>query len=142
MDSQSVYHALGGGLLIGLAAVLLLWSTGRIAGVSGIAGNLLFGASGGRLWRFLFIVGLIGGAGLYYHTFGDTPVARPGFPRGLLAIAGVLVGFGTSLGSGCTSGHGVCGLGRLSLRSLVATLTFLGAGIITAVVTRHVLGVH
>ena len=142
MDGLSVARALGGGGLIGLAAVLLLWSTGRIAGISGIAANLLFGPASDRLWRLLFLVGLIGGAGIYYHSFGDAPVARPGFPRGMLAIAGVLVGFGTALGGGCTSGHGVCGLGRLSKRSLVATLIFLVFGMIAAVVTRHILGVY
>jgi uncharacterized membrane protein YedE/YeeE len=132
---------LAGGVLIGAAAVLLLWLTGRIAGVSNIAGNLVFSARGDRLWRVLFLIGLIGGAWLYYAVSGSAPVARAHFPGWLLALAGVLVGFGTSLSNGCTSGHGVCGLGRLSKRSLVATLIFLSTGVITAIIVRQVFGV-
>jgi hypothetical protein len=134
--------ALAGGLLIGAAAVLLLWLNGRIAGISNIAGGLVAFRQGDVLWRLLFLGGLVAGAALYYAWFGTAPGARPNFPGWLLAIAGVLVGFGTSLGSGCTSGHGVCGLGRLSARSLVATLVFLVTGIATAVVVRHVFGVY
>ena len=89
-----------------------------------------------------FLGGLVAGAALYYALFGNAPSARPNFPVWLLAIAGVLVGFGTSLGSGCTSGHGVCGLGRLSVRSLVATAVFLVTGMVTAVVVRHVFGIY
>jgi uncharacterized membrane protein YedE/YeeE len=141
MNSIMFYRALAGGALIGAAAALLLWLTGRIAGVSNIAGKLFFAAAGDRLWRVLFLLGLVGGAGIYYASFGDAPVARPHFPVWLLAVAGLLVGFGTSLGSGCTSGHGVCGLGRLSIRSLAATTIFLFTGIVTAIVVRHVFGV-
>ena len=93
------------------------------------------------LWRLLFLGGLVAGAGLYYVAFGHVPVPRPDFPVWLLGIGGVLVGFGTSVGSGCTSGHGVCGLGRMSVRSLVATLIFLVTGIIATYVVRHVFGV-
>jgi uncharacterized membrane protein YedE/YeeE len=93
------------------------------------------------LWRVVFLVGVVGGAGVYYALFGNAPVARASFPVWLLVVAGFLVGYGTSLGNGCTSGHGVCGLGRLSLRSLVATLTFLLAAIITTFVVRHLMGV-
>jgi len=132
---------LGGGAMIGSAAVLLLLLNGRIAGVSNIAGNLPFSTKGDRLWRVLFLLGLVAGAGIFYLAFGDAPRPRPNFPAWLLAIAGVLVGFGTSLGSGCTSGHGVCGLGRLSKRSFVAVAIFLSTGIATAVVTRHIFGV-
>jgi uncharacterized membrane protein YedE/YeeE len=142
MSDLAFYSSLGGGLLIGGAASLLLWSTGRIAGVSGIAGRLFFSAAGDRLWLVLYLLGLVGGAAFYYALFGNAPVARPHFPGWLLAAAGLLVGFGTSLGNGCTSGHGVCGLGRLSKRSLAATLVFLIAGIISAVVTRHLFGVY
>ncbi|NMM29447.1 MAG: YeeE/YedE family protein [Glaciimonas sp.] len=142
MNSLTFYSALAGGGLIGGAAALLLWLTGRIAGVSNIVGNLFFAAAGDRLWRALFLIGLIGGTGIYYAVFGNAPVARPHFPVWLLAIAGLLVGFGTSLGSGCTSGHGVCGLGRFSKRSLAATATFLSTGIATAIVVRHIFGVY
>ena len=137
MTSLTIFTALAGGLLIGGAAVLLLWLNGRIAGVSNIAGNLLYAATGDRLWRALFLIGLIAGAGLYYAGFGSAPIARDHFPSWLLALAGLLVGFGTSLSNGCTSGHGVCGLGRLSKRSLAATLIFLSAGIVTAMIVRQ-----
>lgn len=137
MTSLTIITALTGGLLIGTAAALLLWLTGRIAGVSTIAGNLFFSFAGDRLWRALFLIGLIAGAAIYYAVSGSAPVARAHFPAWLLAIAGLMVGFGTSLSNGCTSGHGVCGLGRLSLRSLVATMTFLTAGIVTAMIVRQ-----
>lgn len=142
MNGFTFSNALAGGLLIGGAAALLLWLTGRIAGVSNIVGHLFLSTNGDRLWRVLFLLGLVAGAGLYYAVFGNMPLGRPNFPAWLLAIAGVLVGFGTSLGGGCTSGHGVCGLGRLSTRSLVATGIFLITGIVTAVVVRHVFGVY
>lgn len=133
--------ALLGGAVIGLAATLLLWLNGRLAGISGMLWRLSFAKSGDTLWRVLFLVGLVGGAGLYYAVFGGAPEARETFPVGLLLVAGFLVGYGTSLGNGCTSGHGVCGLGRLSLRSLVATVIFLLTAIITTFVVRHWLGV-
>jgi uncharacterized membrane protein YedE/YeeE len=133
--------AAAGGALIGAAAVVLLVLNGRIAGVSGILARLLEGSADWR-WRLSFLVGLIGGAGLCYALAGGPPPAREGFPALLLAGAGVLVGFGTALGSGCTSGHGVCGLGRLSMRSLVATLVFLATAVATTFVVRHIVGVH
>jgi uncharacterized membrane protein YedE/YeeE len=141
MENFTPYSALAGGLLIGAAATLLLWFNGRIAGISSITGSLVAPRSGEVLWRVIFLLGLVGGAGLYYALFGGVPAARPAFPSGLLIAAGLLVGFGTSLGSGCTSGHGVCGLGRLSLRSLIATITFLVVGIAATFFTRHVAGV-
>jgi hypothetical protein len=133
--------ALAGGALIGTAAVVLLGLTGRIAGVSGIAAGLVTGAAD-RLWRALFLAGLVGGAALYYASTGIAPPLRSGFPPWLLAAAGLLVGFGTALGGGCTSGHGVCGLARLSVRSIVATGVFLGVAIATTFVVRHVFGVR
>jgi len=131
--------ALAGGILIGSAAVLLLWLNGRIAGVSSMVSNVLFSSE--RLRPALFLLGIVDGAALYYLLGGAVPVARDGFPVWLLAVAGVLVGIGTGLARGCTSGHGVCGLGRLSLRSLVATLIFLSVAILTTYLVRHVLGV-
>jgi uncharacterized protein len=142
MNNFTPVSALAGGMMIGGAAVLLLWLNGRIAGISNISGGLLAWKRGDILWRLLFLGGLVAGAGVYYRFFGNVPVARPDFPGWLLAVGGLLVGFGTSSGSGCTSGHGVCGLGRLSLRSLVATVIFLVAGIITTFVVRHGFGVY
>jgi uncharacterized membrane protein YedE/YeeE len=152
MESFTPWSALAGGILIGLSATLLLLTTGRIAGISGIARGLLSGYSaknaGDFAWRALFVVGLIGGAWLYYGfaeasgVVSVVPHARPGFPPLLLIVAGLAVGYGTALARGCTSGHGVCGLARLSPRSLAATLTFLVAGIAATWVVRHVLGVQ
>ncbi|MGE8233145.1 MAG: YeeE/YedE family protein [Stenotrophomonas sp.] len=130
--------ALAGGVLIGLAATLLLWLTGRIAGISGIVGGVLQPRQGDVAWRAAFLVGLIaaGAAWLWLVPGAYTP--RQGFPPVLLVVAGLLVGFGTRLGNGCTSGHGVCGLGRLSLRSLAAVMTFMVTAIATTYIVRHV----
>ena len=139
MTNFTPYAALFGGALIGLAAAMLLWLDGRIAGVSGIAAGLWFGSPTERPWRVLFLAGLVIGAGGWVALTGHVPQARAAFPAGALAIAGLLVGYGSSLGGGCTSGHGVCGLARLSLRSLVATATFLAAAIATTFFVRHAL---
>ncbi len=128
---------LGGGVLIGTAA-LLLWATvGRIAGISGIFGGLLLGQRDWP-WRLAFVLGLLAGGA----TFGQWTATRiePVVTDPLLILAGLLVGVGTRLGNGCTSGHGICGLGRLSRRSLAAVLTFMGAAFATVFVTHHVLG--
>ena len=126
-----------GGMLIGLATVLLLALNGRIAGVSGIlSGAVTAPDRFDRSWRLLFILGLMAGAALYRVFSGALPVQiEAGMPT--LVVAGLLVGFGTRLGSGCTSGHGVCGLARLSPRSLAATVTFMLFGILTVYLTRH-----
>src|SRR6266851_3057831 len=122
--------ALIGGALIGISATLLLWLNGRIAGVSGIMHGALQQRAGDT-WRWLFLAGLVAGAGVWLW------LAPPAFaPR-----AGVRVGFGTAQGGGCTSGHGVCGISRLSVRSIVATLTFLVTGMASVFVVRHLLGV-
>jgi uncharacterized membrane protein YedE/YeeE len=125
--------ALIGGILIGLAATLLLVGSGRVAGVSGILGGLLVPARGDRGWRALFLLGLVvaGAVAAWVapQNIGDSPRSLP-----LLALAGLLVGVGTRLGNGCTSGHGVCGLSRMSPRSLAATLTFIAVGMLTAYV--------
>ncbi len=139
MNSQFL-AALAGGVLIGSSAVLLLWLNGRIAGVSSMVSNVLFTSE--RMRPALFLLGIVDGAALYYLLGGAVPVARDGFPVWLLALAGVLVGIGTGLARGCTSGHGVCGLGRWSLRSLVATLVFLSVAIVTTYFVRQVLGVR
>jgi uncharacterized protein len=129
-----------GGAMIGLAASLLLLGDGRIAGISGIVGGLLNPGSGDTAWRVLFVAGLLVG-GLILRVV-DPALLRVELDRsaGALVAGGLLVGFGTALGNGCTSGHGVCGLSRGSSRSLVATLTFMATGILLATLVGHALG--
>src|SRR5690349_2635138 len=127
-----------GGALIGLSAVLLMWTTGRIAGVSGIAARL-FPPYADRQFagRLVFVAGLIVAPVLVRLVAGGLPAQTIGAGTPLLIVAGLLIGFGAVWGSGCTSGHGVCGLSRLSARSLVATMTFMAAGMATVFVMRH-----
>lgn len=132
---------LAGGVLIGLAATALLWLNGRIAGVSGITAGALFPQRGDVAWRYAFLLGLIAAGALALHWLPASAPSRVGFSPALLIVAGLLVGFGSRLGGGCTSGHGVCGLGRLSLRSLVAVGVFMLTAILTTFVVRHVAGV-
>ena len=140
MTEFTPYTALLGGLLIGLAASLLLWLNGRIAGISSVLGRLLLWRTGDRAWRALFLLGLLLGAGAWAALGATPPAPRSGVPLPLLLAAGLLTGYGTALANGCTSGHGVCGLARWSLRSLVATVTFLGVAIVTTYVVRHLGG--
>jgi uncharacterized membrane protein YedE/YeeE len=132
--------ALAGGLLIGLSAALLLLVNGKIAGISGILGSLLTPVAGDVAWRVAFLGGLVA-AGLAMVALVPEWFAVT-VPRGPTAIvtAGLLVGFGTRLGSGCTSGHGVCGVARLSRRSILATMSFIAAGALSVLVSRWVLG--
>ncbi len=132
--------ALLGGAMIGLAAVLLLKFNGRIAGISGIVNGAISIQSGDRLWRVLFLIGLVIGGYGYQVITGQSLITREGFPIVQLAVAGLLVGFGTRLGSGCTSGHGVCGVARLSPRSIAATVAFLITAMITASAIYWVFG--
>lgn len=142
-DAFTPWPALAGGALIGLAAALLLLCNGRITGISGIVGRLLDSGDGERGWRLAFIGGLLLAPTLWRLLGGDLP--RPehvpdGLAGGLLlAAAGVLTGIGTQRANGCTSGHGVCGLARLSRRSLAAVLTFMVAGFTTVFAVRHLL---
>ncbi len=131
-----------GGVLIGLAATLLLWLNGRVAGVSGILGGVLFPRRGDVDWRVMFLIGLIVAAALYLQLVPGAYVPRSDFPRAALVVAGLLVGFGTRMGNGCTSGHGVCGLGRRSGRSLAAVATFMVTAIVTTFLMRHVWSVR
>jgi uncharacterized membrane protein YedE/YeeE len=131
--------ALFGGILIGIAATLLLWSIGRIAGISGIVNGVADAARGDRAWRLAFLVGLMGTGALVLLFVPSPPSVQTGATPLLLA-AGFLVGFGTRMGNGCTSGHGVCGLGRRSWRALVAVLTFMAAGAATVYAIRHLIG--
>jgi len=140
MTSFTPLSALAGGLLIGSAAVLLLWLNGRIAGVTGMITGLLVKPSTAPGWRLLFLVGLVAGAATYSWLGHSTPL-RQGFPTPLLIVAGLLTGYGTAQANGCTSGHGVCGMARLSVRSVVATGTFLSVAIATTYVMRHLAGV-
>jgi uncharacterized membrane protein YedE/YeeE len=130
-----------GGALIGLAASALMLLTGRIAGISGIFGGLIAPGANDRNWRLAFIAGLIA-APLIAAFATASPLPAPTMPASLIliAMAGLLVGFGSRMGGGCTSGHGVCGIARLSARSMVATVVFMAAAIATVAITRHVIG--
>jgi uncharacterized membrane protein YedE/YeeE len=139
MTHFTPFSALAGGLLIGLAAILLLWLNGRIAGISGIAGGLWAGVPGDRLWRVMFLAGLLIGAALWVAAKGGAAMPRVGFPPWLLVPAGLAVGYGTSMAGGCTSGHGICGIARFSMRSVVATGVFVSVGIVAAFIVRHLL---
>ena len=132
------WSSLGGGVLIGLAAAMFVLLNGRIAGISGVLGGLLTPVRGDVLWRVAFVGGIVA-APLVYSVFQALPPVQIDADYVALIAAGLLVGVGTRYGAGCTSGHGVCGLSRLSLRSLVATGTFMGAGFATVFVLRHVL---
>ena len=136
MTDFEVLMPLTGGILIGISASMMLLFSGRIAGVSGIFGGMLFQQGKERAWRLSFITGLIGGGILLYAINAEFFENSSG--RGLLAvnIAGFLVGIGTRIGGGCTSGHGVCGIGRLSVRSIVATVTFVFAGMVAVVLVK------
>jgi uncharacterized membrane protein YedE/YeeE len=132
------WTSLGGGVLIGLAAALFVLMNGRIAGISGVLGGLLQPRAGDIAWRLAFVAGILLAPTLYgLATALPTSTIEADFP--VLIAAGLLVGVGTRFGSGCTSGHGVCGLSRLSPRSLVATMSFMAAGFATVFVTRHLL---
>ena len=132
--------ALLGGMLIGLAASLLLLLNGRIAGISGIVGGLVLPRRGEVAWRSSFVVGLVAGGLILRALVPRTVALVLDVPPAAVLTAGVLVGVGTSLGSGCTSGHGVCGISRGSIRSVAATLTFMATGALTVFVVRHLVG--
>ena len=132
------WTSLGGGILIGVAAAMLALLNGRIAGISGIIGGVLRPAGGDMAWRFAFILGLlVAPAAFRLFAAPAVPTIEASYP--VLLLAGLLVGAGSRYGSGCTSGHGVCGLSRLSPRSLAATITFMFAGIVTVYAVRHLL---
>lgn len=131
---------LAGGVLIGLASACLLLANGRVAGVSGILGRSFFAAGGDLGWRVAFLVGLPLGAWVTGLVAPATSALSITHSTPLLVAGGLLVGLGTQIGSGCTSGHGICGLGRGSRRSFVATVTFMAVGIATVFVVRHLIG--
>lgn len=142
MTPPSIVPALAGGALIGLSASLLLMLNGRVAGISGIVGGLMGSdrKTGEASWRLAFVIGLLaGGVALYMvrpQSFDGGPTVSPL----LIALAGLFVGVGTTLGNGCTSGHGVCGMSRLSKRSIVATCVFMATGMLVTFLVRHVAG--
>lgn len=133
------WASLAGGVMIGVAAAAFILFNGRIAGISGIIGPLMKPQQGDRAWRLLFIIGMVG-APLLWLAFNPLPDIRidAGYP--LLAVAGLIVGISTRYGAGCTSGHGVCGISRLSPRSIVATLSFMATGFLTVFIVRHLIG--
>jgi uncharacterized membrane protein YedE/YeeE len=132
------WASLAGGILIGISAAVFILFNGRIAGISGILGGLLHPARGDILWRVAFLAGLVA-APLLYHIARPLPETVVDADAGMLIAAGLLVGIGTRYGAGCTSGHGVCGVARLSPRSLVATACFMAAGFATVFIVRHLL---
>lgn len=142
MENFTPYTALSGGLLIGLSATIMLLFNGRITGISGMLSGLLPPIQGEWLWRLCFLLGMIIGAVIFVRFFPESFVVRTNFPIGLLILAGFLVGFGTRLGNGCTSGHGICGIARLSLRSIIATLVFMTSGGISVFIIRHLIGIN
>ena len=137
MENFTPVSGLVGGLLIGLAVALLLWLNGRLAGISGVVGGLLPGGTRDGWWRAAFVAGLVLGALAYVRVAGAPVDVTASLP--VLVVGGLLVGFGTRLGSGCTSGHGLCGLARFSRRSVVATAVFFGVAMLTVFVGSHVL---
>lgn len=138
-SSFTPWASLAGGVLIGIAAAMFILFNGRIAGISGVLGGLLKPLRGDISWRAAFLAGLVG-APLLYALVGELPRPRIDADYAALVVAGLLVGVGTRYGSGCTSGHGVCGISRLSARSLTATAAFMLAGVATVFVVRHLLG--
>jgi uncharacterized membrane protein YedE/YeeE len=132
MNTHEYVMAAAGGALIGTASVILLWLNGRIAGISGIMNGAFSRTWAEADWRIAFVVGLITGGLIFQWVTGTSLMERSDYPIWLTIAAGLLVGYGTRLGSGCTSGHGICGIGRLSMRSIVATAIFVLVGMLVA----------
>lgn len=140
MENFTPYSAFFGGSLIGLSAALLMYFNGRIAGISGIISSAFDIKNSENHWRLFFLSGLILAA-LIVNLFAMTEPVTYSRSTWLLIISGIFVGYGTRLGNGCTSGHAVCGIARFSIRSIVATLIFMGVAILTVFITRHLLGI-
>jgi len=134
MGEYSNYHALAGGFLIGIASLLAGGLSGKVPGISGVFGRLFVPGTPDKLWRIVFLVGLIAGATLSIVSWESAALFRPMRPLGVLAVAGLLVGFGTRLGKGCTSGHGVCGVATGAKDSIAATVIFVGVAMLTVFV--------
>ena len=131
MDYYTNLHALIGGILIGIASLIAAVLTGKVPGISGVFGRLLVPSTHDKLWRAVFLAGLIGGAALSFAVWESAALFRPMRPLGVMAVAGLLVGFGTRLGKGCTSGHGVCGVATGAKDSIAATMIFVGVAMVT-----------
>jgi uncharacterized membrane protein YedE/YeeE len=138
MENYNYLHALVGGCLIGLASLIAAVLTGKVPGISGVFGRLLLASTPDKLWRMVFLAGLIGGAALSIMVWESAALFRPMRPLGVLAIAGLLVGFGTRLGKGCTSGHGVCGVATGAKDSIAATMIFVGVAMGTVFIFNRV----
>ena len=140
MEHYNYWQALLGGCLIGFASLIATTLTGKIPGISGIFGRLLIPATPDKGWRIVFLAGLIGGAALSFRFWESAALFRPMRPLAVMALAGLIVGFGTRLGGGCTSGHGVCGVGRAQKDSIVATLIFVAVAMITVFLYNQPIG--
>ncbi|HYJ04416.1 MAG TPA: YeeE/YedE family protein [Chthoniobacterales bacterium] len=138
MDHYTLVHALIGGCLIGLASLIAGVLSGKIPGISGVFGRLLVPATPDKTWRVVFLLGLIGGAALCFMLWESAALFRSMRPLGVMAVAGLLVGFGTRLGKGCTSGHGVCGVATGAKDSIAATLIFVGVAMVTVYIYSRV----
>ncbi|BCG65233.1 MAG: hypothetical protein methR_P3058 [Methyloprofundus sp.] len=141
MENFTPVSALLGGALIGLSVSLLLLLNGRMAGISGIMNGVFSAPKKEEMWRAIFLVGLILGAVIFQLITNDSLQLRENYPVLLIIIGGFLVGFGTRMGSGCTSGHGICGIANFSVRSITATITFMVSGGVTVFILKHLLGV-
>ena len=141
LENFTPFSALFGGMLIGLSATLLLLMNGRIAGISGIMNGIFLSPKNEFFWRMAFLAGLVLGAVGFQMLAPGFFSPRQGYPLWLLIPGGFLVGFGARMGSGCTSGHGICGIAVLSKRSIYATITFMASGMLTVFIIRHGLGV-
>ncbi len=141
LENFTPISALLGGALIGLSVSLLLLLNGRMAGISGIMNGLFSSPKKEELWRGLFLIGLIIGAVLFQWLSNDSLQLRQNYPLWLIVVGGFFVGMGTRMGSGCTSGHGICGMANFSRRSIVATITFMLSGMGTVFIVKHVIGV-
>ena len=138
MEHYNNLHALVGGCLIGLASLIATVVSGRVPGISGVFARLLAPATPDKTWRLLFLIGLIGGAAVSFALWDSAGLFRPMRPLWVMAVAGLLVGFGTRLGGGCTSGHGVCGVGVGAKDSVAATLIFMAVAMVTVFVYNRV----
>ena len=141
MENFTPYTSLAGGILIGISASILMFLNGRIAGISGIVSGIFNNpAVSEKAWRIAFLAGLVGGAFAYAYFFPISIAPREHVTTALLVVGGLIVGVGTAMGGGCTSGHGICGMSRFSLRSITATMAFLTSGIVTVYVVNLLAG--